>query len=368
MADLSVFEDGAFDLIVNPPSTLFVPDLQPVFRECHRVLRPVGHLLMCFMNPDDFVFDADALDEGRFEVRFPLPYVEVDTLSEEQREERVRAGQFFHFSHTMGDQLGRLTEDGFAIIGFYEDRRPDWDGNPLRHYLPQLLRRARRTALTGVARRQTDRRRSGGSAASFREVGEGNLPDQGIGVPVHDLPPVASPAEDDGDPERPVLAGQTADLSVLSFDGDQHDQVAGDVGVLDLQVRFTGGEEAARGVQILLGRLEADPRLTAVRRHQRVVGRVVEQREVAPDVSTDVGGRGIAHPGRELGHLHVIDRHVMTVHDGPADGIRSRYRLLFYWPRSRTVEQGARVQPGSGRLPGRHGVCWIESTILEVQS
>ena len=28
----------------------------------------------------------------------------------------------------------------------------------------------------------------------------------------------------------------------------------------------------------------------------------------------------------------------MTVHDGPADGIRSRYRLLFYWPRSRTVD------------------------------
>lgn len=136
MADLSVFDDGAFDLIVNPPSTLFVPDLLPVFRECHRVLRPGGHLLMSFMNPDDFVFDADALDEGRIEVRFSLPYVEVDTLSDEEREQGLRDGRFFHFSHTMEAQLGQLTEVGFAVTGFYEDRRPDWDGNPLRHYLP----------------------------------------------------------------------------------------------------------------------------------------------------------------------------------------------------------------------------------------
>jgi hypothetical protein len=58
------------------------------------------------------------------------------TLSEEAREERSRDGQFLHFSHTMEDQLGLLTSTGFAITGFYEDRRPDWDGNPIRHYLP----------------------------------------------------------------------------------------------------------------------------------------------------------------------------------------------------------------------------------------
>jgi len=146
MADLSAFPDGAFELIVNPPSTLFVPDLQPVFRECRRVLRPGGRLLMCFMNPDDFVFDADALDEGRFEVRFPLPYVEAEILSDESRERRLRDGQFFHFSHTMEGQLGLLTETGFAVTGFYEDRRPDWDGNPIRHFLPSyfIIRAERR--------------------------------------------------------------------------------------------------------------------------------------------------------------------------------------------------------------------------------
>jgi SAM-dependent methyltransferase len=42
MADLSAFADEAFDLIFNPPSTLFVPKLEPIWRECHRVLRSGG--------------------------------------------------------------------------------------------------------------------------------------------------------------------------------------------------------------------------------------------------------------------------------------------------------------------------------------
>ena len=33
MRDLSVFEDGSFDLIVHPVSNVFVPDVRPVWRE-----------------------------------------------------------------------------------------------------------------------------------------------------------------------------------------------------------------------------------------------------------------------------------------------------------------------------------------------
>ncbi len=139
MADLTRFPDGSFDLIVNPPSTLFVPDLRPVFTECHRVLRPGGMLLTGFLNPDEFVFDSVALDEGRFDVRHPLPYVEAETLTASERRRRQEAGEFFHFSHTMEAQLGGLTAAGFTITGFYEDRRPEWDGSPIRHYLPSYF-------------------------------------------------------------------------------------------------------------------------------------------------------------------------------------------------------------------------------------
>ena len=40
MADLSMFDDEQFDVILNPVSTLFVPELTPVWSECHRTLIP----------------------------------------------------------------------------------------------------------------------------------------------------------------------------------------------------------------------------------------------------------------------------------------------------------------------------------------
>jgi SAM-dependent methyltransferase len=137
MADLSAFETGSLDLVFNPPSTLFVPELDPIWRECYRVLTADGLLMTGFMNPDEFVFDPDALDEeGVFVVRYPLPYIEHETLSRDELEQRQRDREMFHFSHSMEAQLGGLLAAGFVITGFYEDRRSEADGNPIRHYLP----------------------------------------------------------------------------------------------------------------------------------------------------------------------------------------------------------------------------------------
>jgi ubiquinone/menaquinone biosynthesis C-methylase UbiE len=137
MADLSVFADDSFGLIFNPPSTLFIPDVAPLWRECYRVLQPGGVLMTGFLNPDEFVFDPVALDtEGAFVVKYSLPYVEHATLRPQELEARIRTRAMFHFSHTMEAQLGGLTQAGFMLTGFYEDRRPEADGNPIWHYMP----------------------------------------------------------------------------------------------------------------------------------------------------------------------------------------------------------------------------------------
>jgi ubiquinone/menaquinone biosynthesis C-methylase UbiE len=137
MADLSAFEDESFDLIFNAPSTGFVPDLEPIWRECSRVLRVGGTLMTGFGNPDEAIFDSAAIDnEGAFVVKYALPFVERDTLSSEVLEQRIRDKEMFHFSHTMEAHVGGLIQAGFAITGFYEDRRSEEDGNPIRHYMP----------------------------------------------------------------------------------------------------------------------------------------------------------------------------------------------------------------------------------------
>lgn len=147
MADLSVFADESFELIYNQPSTLFIPDLAPVWRECYRVLQVGGILMTGFMNPDEFVFDEEALDnEGSFVVKHPLPYVEHTTVSPEVLARRIRQHEMFHFSHSMEAQLGGLTNAGFVITGFYEDRRSEADGNPIRHFMPSVyVARAQKT-------------------------------------------------------------------------------------------------------------------------------------------------------------------------------------------------------------------------------
>jgi SAM-dependent methyltransferase len=139
MSDLSAFGDESFDLVFNPPSTMFVPDVTAVWRECYRVLRPGGVLMTGFMNPDEFVFDVEALDnDGLFVVKHPLPFLYHETISPEALEQRIQCGVIFHFSHSMEAQLGGLTSAGFVITGFYEDRRPEADGNPICHYMPSF--------------------------------------------------------------------------------------------------------------------------------------------------------------------------------------------------------------------------------------
>ena len=140
MADLGELADGSFDLVVNPASTCFVPDLAPVWAEAFRVLRPGGSLLTGFMNPAFYIFDPDlAREEGRLEVAFKVPYADVTDLEPERRQALLDEGEPLEFSHTLEAQLGGLLAAGFVLTGFYEDAFPPDQEEPLSRYLPTIL-------------------------------------------------------------------------------------------------------------------------------------------------------------------------------------------------------------------------------------
>ena len=125
MRDLSAFPDERFDLIFHPVSNLFVPEIQPVWDEAYRVLRPGGTLLAGFLNPVNYIFDLDLVDEqGRLEVRYSLPYSDLTSLPDDKRSAYLERGWPVEFSHSLDEQIGGQIKAGFLLAGFYEDIDP----------------------------------------------------------------------------------------------------------------------------------------------------------------------------------------------------------------------------------------------------
>ena len=138
-ADLSRFADESFDLIFHPCSNCFIPKLPPVWRECFRVLRRGGRMLVGFNKPEVFIFDRkEEEEEGVLRVRHSLPYSDIESISEEERAEIIDSGRPLEFSHTLEEQIGGQIAAGFVITGFYEDY---W-GNPeiiFDKYMPAFI-------------------------------------------------------------------------------------------------------------------------------------------------------------------------------------------------------------------------------------
>ena len=113
MANLEMFADDSFDLIVHPCSNCFVPDVLPVWREAFRVLRRGGCLLAGFANPAMYMFDLDLAD------RSGTPRSE--TLIAVLR--TVRAARMSRWNSAIVSklQIGGQIAAGFSIIGLYED-------------------------------------------------------------------------------------------------------------------------------------------------------------------------------------------------------------------------------------------------------
>jgi len=122
MADLSRFADESFDLVFHPVSNLFAPAVRPVWREAFRVLRRGGLLLAGFMSPAFYIFGSQEEGLERLEVRFSLPYSDLESLNEEERARLDAEGVPLEFGHTLEDQIGGQLDAGFYITGLYEDR------------------------------------------------------------------------------------------------------------------------------------------------------------------------------------------------------------------------------------------------------
>ena len=119
MRDLTAFADASFDVVFNPVSNVFCPDVIPVWRESFRVLRPGGVLMAGFLNPDIFIFDVAALDEREeFVVRHRLPFSSLD-LPGAERAQAYGDGPI-EYSHSLSEQIGGQLAAGFLLTHLVE--------------------------------------------------------------------------------------------------------------------------------------------------------------------------------------------------------------------------------------------------------
>lgn len=125
MADLTQFESGSFDKIINPCSVCYCPQLQPIWNEAFRVLTTGGTMISGLINPVHYIFDEREKERGKLIVRHKIPYSDLD-LDSTEREETMGHERPIDFGHSLTDMIGGVITAGFQVSGFYEDA---WGGS-----------------------------------------------------------------------------------------------------------------------------------------------------------------------------------------------------------------------------------------------
>ncbi len=121
MADLSMFSDESYDMVIQPVANCYIPDVNPVWRECFRVLKKGGSLLMGFDNPVGQILDWELQDQGICQMKYKLPYSDTEQLEKEKYNELLANGQSIQFGHLLQDQIGGQLRAGFVLTDLYED-------------------------------------------------------------------------------------------------------------------------------------------------------------------------------------------------------------------------------------------------------
>ena len=108
------FADGSFDLVFHPVSNCYVEQVNPIFKECFRVLRPGGALLGGYDNGVNYLVNDDETA-----IVNTLPFNPLKNPAQMQQLRDTDCG--VQFSHTMEEQLGGQLEAGFRLTDLYED-------------------------------------------------------------------------------------------------------------------------------------------------------------------------------------------------------------------------------------------------------
>ncbi len=108
------FADEIFDILFHPVSNCYIKEVQHVWNECYRVLKPGGILLAGLDMGWNFAIDEEA--GGK------LCHLPFDPLTDPlQRRELEATDSGMQFSHTLTEQIGGQLKAGFCLTDLFED-------------------------------------------------------------------------------------------------------------------------------------------------------------------------------------------------------------------------------------------------------
>mgnify|MGYP002754226326 CR=1 FL=1 len=108
------FEDESFDIIFHPVSNSYIEKVEPVFKECYRILKK-GGILLCGLD----IGTNYIVDEKEEKIINSLPFNPL--VNEEQRKQLEEQDCGIQFSHTISEQIGGQLKAGFTLLDIYED-------------------------------------------------------------------------------------------------------------------------------------------------------------------------------------------------------------------------------------------------------
>lgn len=107
------FDNETFDLIFSPVSFVYVEKIEPIFKECYRILKENGVLLCGLDNGINFISNNEDVIENQFPFN---PLVNKDQYQSLQDDD---CG--IQFSHNMEENIGGQLKAGFILTDIYDD-------------------------------------------------------------------------------------------------------------------------------------------------------------------------------------------------------------------------------------------------------
>jgi ubiquinone/menaquinone biosynthesis C-methylase UbiE len=152
MDDLSMLGDASFDVVMQPVSTCYVPDIARVYREVARVTAPGGLYLSQHKQPSSLQTSEAPGLHGYF---VTTPYYHAGPLPPVLGQYAHRENGAVEFLHRWETLIGELCHSGFVIEDLAEPRHADPTAPPgsLGHRSqfvpPYVAIKARRTRAQG---------------------------------------------------------------------------------------------------------------------------------------------------------------------------------------------------------------------------